>query len=569
MKNVVYNTDLCVVGGGLAGLSAAVAAARHGIKVVLMQDRPVLGGNASSEIRMWVCGAQGKYDREAGILEELILENYYRNPNVSFSIWDSVLYGTAKAEENLTLLLNCTCIDAKTDGDRILAVKGWQLTNETKIEVKAKIFADCSGDSILASLTGAEYMLGREAKYEYNESLGQDKADSKTMGQSCLIQAREYTTRQEYIPPKWAYTFDEDSEVLKKRWHTLEGCQNFWWMEIGGAGDVLHDTEKNRDELLKIAFGVWDHVKNHGDHGADNWALDWVGFLPGKRESRRYRGKYIMCQSDVENAVKFDDEIAYGGWPMDDHHPEGIYYEGSGCVQIKLDKAFGIPFRSIVAERIENLGFAGRNISVTHTALSATRVMGTCAMLGQALGTAAALAVQNGCKLCDVDVKKLQQELLYDDCYLPGVEREVSELTKRAKTNANVLQNGKDRELSDTSNNQYIGEKNKEIYYEYDEPVSVKRLRLVLNSNLERTVHNMPSMYRLENNDYRMPKTLLKAFETKVHTKGGEDITIYKTDANFARVIKIDVNMEIDRIVVIPTQTWGDDKVRIFSLDVC
>ena len=112
MKNVVYNTDLCVVGGGLAGLSAAVAAARHGIKVVLMQDRPVLGGNASSEIRMWVCGAQGKYDREAGILEELILENYYRNPNVSFSIWDSVLYGTAKAEVNLTLLLNCTCIDA-------------------------------------------------------------------------------------------------------------------------------------------------------------------------------------------------------------------------------------------------------------------------------------------------------------------------------------------------------------------------------------------------------------------------------------------------------------------------
>ena len=147
MKHIEHNTDLCVIGGGIAGMCTAISAARHGIRVVLMQDRPVLGGNASSEIRMWICGANanGKDVRETGIVEELILENHYRNPGHSYSIWDSVLYEKARYQENLTLLLNCSCHDAKTENNHIVSVKGWQLTTETFHTVHAKFFADCMG----------------------------------------------------------------------------------------------------------------------------------------------------------------------------------------------------------------------------------------------------------------------------------------------------------------------------------------------------------------------------------------------------------------------------------------
>ncbi|MBR7136430.1 MAG: FAD-dependent oxidoreductase, partial [Clostridia bacterium] len=155
MKHITYQTDLCVVGGGLSGLCCAIAAARHGIKVVLVQDRPVLGGNASSEIRMHVGGAHGEDNRESGIIEEIFLENFYQNPGLKYPLWDSVLYEKAKAEENLTLLLNCTCQTAETDPDtgRILSVTGWTLNSETYHTVSAAFFADCSGDSILAPLT--------------------------------------------------------------------------------------------------------------------------------------------------------------------------------------------------------------------------------------------------------------------------------------------------------------------------------------------------------------------------------------------------------------------------------
>ena len=168
MRTLNHQVDLCVVGGGLAGLCAAVSAARHGIKVAIMQDRPVFGGNSSSEIRMWVCGARGKDNRETGIIEEMILDNHYRNTSLSFSIWDSVLYEKALLEENLQVIMNCSCLDAEMDGNKIVSVKGWQTTTQTFHIVKATYFADCSGDSILAPLSGAEHTYGREAKRDYN-----------------------------------------------------------------------------------------------------------------------------------------------------------------------------------------------------------------------------------------------------------------------------------------------------------------------------------------------------------------------------------------------------------------
>ncbi|MBQ6936958.1 MAG: FAD-dependent oxidoreductase, partial [Clostridia bacterium] len=204
MREIIHNAEFCVIGGGLSGLCAAIAAARHGAKTVLMHDRPVLGGNASSEIRMCICGARGENNKETGIIEELQLENLYLNPNLNYSLWDSVLYGKAMSEENLTVLLNCSCIEAQTEGKTIKSVKGWQGTAETYHIINAKNFADCSGDSILAPLTGADFRMGREAHSEYGEALAHEEADNKTMGMSCIMQLRDTGKPQKFTPPKWA-----------------------------------------------------------------------------------------------------------------------------------------------------------------------------------------------------------------------------------------------------------------------------------------------------------------------------------------------------------------------------
>ena len=344
MKSINYDVDLCVVGGGMAGLCCAVAASRHGIKTVLIQDRPVLGGNASSEIRMWTCGAHGTDNRETGIAEEIQLENFYQNPGHKYPIWDSVLYETAMKEPNLKLLLNSSCLDAEMDGNKIKSIKAWQSNAETFHIVSAKYFTDCSGDSILAPLTGAEYMYGREAKSDFDETIPPDVADKKTMGMSCLFQVRETDHKVEYVPPKWAYKYETDDDIPYRE-HDLS--TNFWWIELGGEWDCIHDTDKCRDELLKICYGVWDHVKNYGDHGADNWELEWIGFLPGKRESRRYVGKYVVTQNDVESEGRFDDIIAYAGWSMDDHFPEGFYYrDGYPTIFHPAPQPWGIPYRA-------------------------------------------------------------------------------------------------------------------------------------------------------------------------------------------------------------------------------
>ncbi len=200
LRQESHRVDFCVVGGGIAGMCAAISAARHGAKVALVHDRPVLGGNASSEIRMHVCGARGENMRETGIVDEIQMENCYRNPTSNYSIWDSVLYEKVRFEPNITLFLNCTCTDIEMDGPRIRAVKAWQLTTETWHHIEAGLFADCSGDSILAPLSGAEFRIGRESRSEFGEDIEPPEADRKTMGMSCLLQAARHRAPSRSFP---------------------------------------------------------------------------------------------------------------------------------------------------------------------------------------------------------------------------------------------------------------------------------------------------------------------------------------------------------------------------------
>lgn len=540
-----------------------------------MHDRPVLGGNASSEIRMWICGAHGKNNRETGIIEEIELESLYRNSPPIFSIWDSILYEKVAFEPNIKLLMNCSCMNAEMNDDTIKSITGWQLTTETWHKVKAKHFADCSGDGILAPLTGAEFRLGREAENEFNESIAPSKPDDKTMGMSCLIQLREFDSPQKFISPAWAYKYPDDNS-LPNRDHQLSRWQNFWWLEVGGISNTIDDTEELKHELQKIVYGIWDHIKNHGDHGADNWAIEWVGSLPGKRESRRFVGDHILTQNDLRSEGKFDDIVAYGGWSMDDHHPEGLYYPGVPTIFHKAPTPYGIPYRCLYSKNIDNMFFAGRNISCTHSAMSSTRVMATCEIMGQAIGIAAAICVKKNLtpkSLYKEEIKKLQENLMNDDCYLPWHRRPVSKLTKSAiltasNGNTEILRNGIDRP-ADGKENSWKGENKDWIKYEFKSIEKITQIRLIFDSNLNRDIKNMPSSYPLSGNSkFDIPKTLTKEYKIEYLNENNSWLLAFETNNNYQRLVKIPVKIEAKAVKLTIKATHGAEKVQIFAFDV-
>jgi len=423
------DADVVVIGGGMAGVCAAIAAARNGASVVLIQDRPVLGGNSSSEIRMHIVGADchgSRNDtdaRETGILEELRLECAVRNPQRSASMWDLLLYEWIKREPNIVLLLNTSCIGVKMASENCIdAVFALRNSTEDLFTVRGKVFIDCSGDGRLGAEAGAEFRKGREGRDEFGESLAPPKPDNKTMGSSILFITRKHDRPMPFKPPNWIRKFPRCEDLPYRAHSSWE--YGYWWVEWGGELDTIKDKERIRDELLAIALGVWDHIKNSGLHPeSENWALEWIGFLPCKRESRRFIGDYILTQHDLQRGEVFEDGVAYGGWPIDLHPPEGIDTKEPPNIAVKVP-LYNIPFRCLYSRNIDNLLFAGRNISATHVAFGSTRVMGTCSVMGQAVGTAAALCVRYNCtprELGKEAIKDLQQLLLKQDAYIIGV----------------------------------------------------------------------------------------------------------------------------------------------------
>ena len=447
-------TQVAVIGGGLAGVCAAVASARLGAGTVLVQDRPVLGGNSSSEVRMHICGgASGhhRFGRETGIIEELRLENARRNPFDRPPQWDWILYEFVRREPHLTLWLNTRAaeeVELAPEG-AIAGVLCRQAHTEKVFWLRADLFIDCSGDGAVAARAGAEFRVGREARSEFGEDLAPAEADSCVLGSSLMFEVRDVGRPVPFTPPAWAKDFPTD-EDLPLRNHTLKVsghgtglAKGFWWIEFGGRLDTIAEDEAIRDELIAVLFGVWDHIKNHGDHGAENYLLDWIGAVPGKRESRRFVGDCILRQQDIEQRTLFPDRVAFGGWPIDLHPPDGIYSPEPPCDQHYLEDFYSIPFRSLYSRNVPNLLFAGRNISASHVALGSTRVMGTCAAMGQAVGTAAALAVRKGVRPRELGarhVDELQQQLLRDDCYVVGLRRDdPRDLAPRARITASSV----------------------------------------------------------------------------------------------------------------------------------
>ncbi|MEN6493788.1 MAG: FAD-dependent oxidoreductase [Thermoguttaceae bacterium] len=432
LKTVRLDADLAVVGGGMAGVCCAITAARAGIRVVLVQDRPVLGGNASSEVRLWVLGAtshmgnNNRWAREGGVIDELLVENAYRNPEGNPVLLDALLLDKVTAEPNLTLLLNTAVYEVeKHDAETIRSVRAFCSQNSTLYIVDAPLFCDASGDGVLGFLAGAAFRVGSESRDELGEALAPVKPNGDLLGHSLFFYTKDTGRPVQFVPPHFA--LDDIRRIPRyRRFNSREhGCQ-LWWIEYGGRLDTVHETETIKWELWKIVYGVWNHIKNSGEFPeAKTMTLEWVGMIPGKRESRRFEGDYMLTQQDLVEQRPHDDAVSYGGWAIDLHPADGVYSPDPGCAQWHTKGVYPIPFRSLYSRNIKNLFLAGRIISASHVAFGSTRVMATCAHNAQAVGMAAALCRRETLRPADLvepgRMHRLQRQLLRAGQFIPGL----------------------------------------------------------------------------------------------------------------------------------------------------
>lgn len=500
--------DVFIAGGGMAGVCAAVAAARNGAKVILVQDRSRLGGNSSSEVKMHIVGADihgGRPGwREGGLIEEFRLEDAVRNPQRSREMWDLLLYEKIKAEPNITLLLDTFCTAAEVKEGRIARVLARSDKSESLYRITASLFGDCTGDCRLGIEAGADWRAGRESKSEFNESLALDQPDTHTLGSTILFTARDYGTPMTFTPPPWARKVTK--EML--RFRSINSWEyGYWWVEWGGDLDTIRDNEKIRHELLAISLGVWDYIKNSGAHPSSaNWALDWLGMMPGKRGSRRLVGDHVLREDDLMGKTgEFADAVCIGGWSMDDHPPSGFDRPDlRPARQVPPPFPYNIPLRSLYSRNVANLMMAGRNISATHVAFTSTRVMATCAVIGQAMGTAAALCVRHGITprqlATDQErVLELQQTLLRDDQTIRNLaNRDPQDLARKAEISASgslaeadpthVL-NGLVRDLPGKWDNRWAAEMRPDGVFldlRWKEPISLRQVQITFDSGFHR-----------------------------------------------------------------------------------
>jgi hypothetical protein len=421
--------ELLIVGGGLAGVCAALAAARDGLDVVLIQDRPVLGGNASSEVRLWANGAtshmgnNNRWAREGGIMGEIMEENLWRNKEGNPVLFDMVLLDIVQAQPGLTLLLNTVVTDIEKSGRRLLSVQAFNAINQTRYRVSATQFIDASGDGVLGYLAGAAHRVGAESVEEFGEKMAPGENFGHKLGHSIYFYTKRTAQPVRFVAPSFALKEITAIPRYKRLSSELNGC-DLWWLEWGGRLDTVHESETIKWELWKIVWGVWDYIKNSGEFlDADNLTIEWVGLIPGKRESRRFLGETMLCQQDIIEQRDHYDAVAYGGWSIDLHPADGVYSEHDGCRQFHSKGTYTIPFRALYSQSLDNLLLTGRLISATHVAFGSARVMCTCGVLGEVVGRAAALCQQQQITPAELAqperVGQLQQHLLRQGAFIP------------------------------------------------------------------------------------------------------------------------------------------------------
>lgn len=577
--------DFVVVGGGLAGICAAVSASRLGLSVALVNNRPVLGGNASSEVGLLIASADRDFHhaRETGIIEEINLENRVRNHEMSYSNYnmDLVLWTMAKkAGVHLFMNTNIDSLEMEST-QKIKAVFGIQLGTEKKFHIRAPLFADCSGDGILLALSGGIFRKGSESKNEFNESLAPEVENHITQGSTLMFRTKNLGRPTRFIRPEWAYHFPKAEDLPHKVQHTDGG---YLWIEYGAKLDTISDNEEIRDELWKILYGVWDHLKNHGNYGMENEEIAWVANWPGKRESRRGVGDYILSQTDITNPTQYEDAVAFGGWPCDVHNPDGFWAKEKWLNYLHLSKIYPIPYRCYYSKNITNLFIAGRLTSATHIAHGSTRVMGTCAVGGQAIGTAAALCKKYKLeprRLGQTRIKELQQLLLKEDCFIPEIKNEdENDLAKTAKVSSlsqykkseseefhprNVISGisrGNPKNENLWMSNQKCSAEPWELLFEWNEPQSISSVRLTFDTMIREKKFFVKAVLG------PLP-TCVRSYRILAEDIFGNWQEIKAVTGNYLRHNIVDFEMiKTKKIKICIDETNGDTLARVYEIRI-
>ena len=390
--------DFVVVGGGVAGMCAAVSAARMGIKVALVNDRPVLGGNNSSEVRVHLGGhvemgpneGLGRMIREFGHTRK-------GNAQPAENYEDAQKQAFIDGEEGVTLYAPYRAVEVRMEDSRIAAVLVRHIETSEDIWLEAPLFSDCTGDGTIGFLAGADWRMGREARSEYGESLAPEKADRMTMGAS--VQWYSIKTDDVSVFPEFSYGVEFNDDNCERV------TMGEWKWETGMNRDQIYEAERVRDYGLLVIYSNWSHLKNHYRE-KDKFAcreLEWVAYIAGKRESRRLLGDYVFKQDDIDKNVFHEDASFTATWSIDLHFPDpenSRKFPGNefkAATNHNWIHPCAVPYRCLYSRNIDNLFMAGRNISVTHVALGTVRVMRTTGMMGEVVGMAAGLCRRHSC----------------------------------------------------------------------------------------------------------------------------------------------------------------------------
>lgn len=576
MRKREVKCDVAVIGGGMSGIAAAVAAARQGVKVVLVNDRPVLGGNASSEIRVTVNSPA--CERNSGVADEILIENIKYNPQESYPVWDHVLYDYVVREPNIELMLNTSAIKATKRKESIESVICWQLTTETEVTIKATQFIDCTGDGIIGASAGAEYRTGREGKAEFGEKFAPDKADGWVMGESIMMITRDLGRPVPFYAPSFAKKYDPELSKFRKIRTLKEG---FWWLELGSDYDIIADRPKNQHELLGYIYGIWDYIKNSGAYPeAKTLALDWVGSLPGRRESRRLMGDYILTEVDLLNYREFEDAVAWGGWSLDEHCPGGILNpdQPASYFHAKFKRPYQIPFRSLYSKNVDNLLFAGRDVSVSHIALSSTRIIETCMSMGQAVGVAAAMCSQKEVSpraIYNSHIEELQERLLRQNYYIPYLAaKDPDNKAKLATIETSSTLSGDVKNLLDGVGRDEQGKihhwmsrgNEAQIELSWEKAIDLNSIEFKFDTNYRADImmHKNSTKYNID--DRRIPEELVRSLTVEAEIDGKWKVVAEVND-NIRSYLPIALNnIKSQRIRVSLHETYGAKDIKLFEL---
>ena len=585
------------MGGGVAGCNAAIAAARGGAKVALIQDRPMVGGNNSSEMGVPVSGGSSSgRGREAGLNEEIGRISAYNH----YIKWASGAEAVLAAEPNISLFLNSHVFKAATDEqNNITAVTAFDMIDGHQTRYTGDFFADCTGDGWLGYYADAECMLGRETKEMFGEKDAQDVADDITMSGSLMqnsilgYQAIDMGKPVSYEAPEWVYDLRKNADSYQSRPKFENGYRaGNWWTENHGRNDDLWDPEWARDDLILVSMSYYNWIKNYSTlaEKAANYQLTYIPITNAKRETRRLVGDHILTQDEVLDRKIFPDRVGYFVWGLDVHHPDGIFSdEGPFDLNTHISPA-SIPLRILYSKDVPNMFMAGRNVSVTHIALGTARVQGTTGMMGQIIGTAAAMCVNRKTTprgIYQAYVPELQQQLLKDDVTIPHVSNEDrGDLARTSKASASSSKssedgpqnaiNGRTRPLNDNMemrigkvpNNMWISDPDammpQWLEVDFGEIRTFNSVYLTFDTNLKTKRY---ASWKFDSNE-RMPPECVRDYRIQYHD-GNDWVTVVQVKNNYQRRrIHRFQAVEGSILRVLVDQTNGDASARIFEVRV-